>query len=378
VRLPSIHYVSHFWASGYGTVGRRLMLALHDLGVPVRWSPVEFDEESPLLAADVPTELELDGFRQRTGHPDLVVLHTVPELLPALRHLRPPGSALVLHTVWEHEVLQPHWPALINQFDCVVVPTEWNAEAFRSAGVRVPVVVVPHIISTDQGDAGWLEAPPISVGDAFLAHTIATWTIRKDPSATIEAFVKAFTPDDNALLVARTETHIDAELPSPPGPASRNRTTAWTTALLMHRHHPAARVHLATEPRSFSEVQGLHERSDCWLSLPRAEGWNLGAFDAASAGTPVITTAQGGPLEYLQGDAHLLIPGRTVPLEWLPGATWMKPDVDAAVDALRSVHADPGGYATRAANHALHLRANYAPSVVAHQFLDALADVGIT
>jgi hypothetical protein len=72
-----------------------------------------------------------------------------------------------------------------------------------------------------------------------------------------------------------------------------------------------------------------------------------------------------------------LIPGRADPLEWLPGATWVEPNLDAAVEALRAVHADPAGHAARAAQHALHLQRAYAPNVVAQQFLDALAEIGI-
>ncbi|HEX3796181.1 MAG TPA: hypothetical protein VHV57_16935 [Acidimicrobiales bacterium] len=103
-----------------------------------------------------------------------------------------------------------------------------------------------------------------------------------------------------------------------------------------------------------------------------------GAFDAATAGTPVITTAHGGAFDFLQSDAHFLIPGRVVPLDWLPAATWVEPDLDAAVEALRSVHADPVGYAESAELHATRMRETYAPEVVAHQFLEALAGVGIS
>jgi glycosyltransferase involved in cell wall biosynthesis len=376
MRLPSIHYVSHHWPSGYGASGRRLFRALADLGVPLRWTPIEFDEDGPLLPPDVPSELDLDRFRTVALDPDVVVLHCVPELLPTLRHLRPAGAALILHTVWEHEVLQPHWPALLNQFDGVIVPTEWNAESFRRADVHVPVEVVPHVASTESPDASWLEAPPVVAGDAFLIHSIAVWSLRKTPWRALEAYARAFGPSDHTLMVLRTSQQLDRDVVGPPGPPDLERHSSWSAAEVMHRYHPAPRLHLATDIRSFAEIEGLHHRSGCWLSLPRAEGWDLGAFDAATAGTPVITTGHGGQLAYLDPDASILIGGKPVELNWLPGATWIEPDMDAAVEALRVVRHDAGGVVARAREQGERLRRTYSPDTVGRQFLAALERMG--
>jgi glycosyltransferase involved in cell wall biosynthesis len=375
---PAIHYVSHFHASGYGVAARRLFRGLADIGVALRWTPIEFDEIDPILPDDRPSDLDLDAYRFTDLVPDVVVLHSVPELLPHLQHLRPPGKALVLHTVWEHQVLQAHWPDLLNRFDAIVVPTEWNADAFVRAGVRVPIAVVPHAASQEQADSAWLLEDPIRAGDTFLVHSIATWSVRKTPWVTLEAYARAFRTDDDVLLVLRTSQLLDDEVTSPPGPPNRTRLSSWSASRILHRHHPAPRVYLATEQRTFEQIAGLHFRSDCWLSLPRAEGWDLGAFDAACAGTPVITTAHGGPLEYLSPEACLLIPGELVPLGWLPGATWMRPDVDAAVDALRTVRARPDALLSAAHLQGERLRARHAPQVVAQQFLDALEAMGIS
>ncbi|HEY2213933.1 MAG TPA: hypothetical protein VGH31_02665, partial [Acidimicrobiales bacterium] len=375
---PSIHYVSHHWSSGYGVAGLRLFQALADLGVPLRWSPIEFDEDDPLIPRHIRTDLSIEPYREVEMTPDVVVLHCVPELLPALRHLRPKGGALVLHTVWEHDLLQAHWPRLLNQFDGIIVPTTWNAEAFKRSGVRVPIAVVPHVANTDVADMNWLEQPPVSADQSFMVHSIASWSLRKAPWFTLEAFARAFDHSD-ALFVLQTSEHlVDWELPNPAGPPHLARTTPWTVASILRDHHPTGKVHVATRSRTFAEIQGLHKRSDCWLSLPRAEGWDLGAFDAATAGTPVITTSHGGPLEYLDPQASLLIPGRLIPNANLPGTMWMEPDIDAAVDALRAVSREPETFRARAAAQASRLRSTYAPDVVGRQFLAALQEMGLT
>ncbi len=367
---PSIHYVSHFWCSGYGTAARRLFLALDDLGVPLKWSPIEFREHNPLLSEDQPTVTGLDDFRSVEMEADVLVIHSVPEIAPHLRHLQP-RSAVVLHTVWEHEALQPHWPELINACDGVIVPTHWNAKAFRRAGVTIPIEVVPHVASTDAADTAWLQQPPISTGDAFLVHSIAEWSIRKTPWLSLEAFARAF-DNDGALMVMRTNAYANGDTPFPPGPPDKRQLTSWWTADLLHRHHPTSRVNLVSQTRSDEEIQGLHRRSNCWISLPHAEGWNLGAFDAAAAGATVITTAFGGPLEYLDPEASFLIPGTISIHPTMPEMQWLDPDLDAAVSALREIRHDAEHRRALAAAQGERIRRTYAPEVVAGQFLRAL------
>src|ERR1700730_2977900 len=138
---PSVHYVSHALVCGYGIAGRRLVLALAGRGLEITWTPIVFDPAEPYYPDDLPCDPTLSPYRRVPRRPDVTVIHAVPEVIPALEHLRPPGGALVCHTVWEHEQLQPHWPALLNRCDGVLVPTTWNASAFVAAGVTVPVGV---------------------------------------------------------------------------------------------------------------------------------------------------------------------------------------------------------------------------------------------
>jgi glycosyltransferase involved in cell wall biosynthesis len=49
-------------------------------------------------------------------------------------------------------------------------------------------------------------------------------------------------------------------------------------------------------------MAALHARGDCYVSLTHAEGWGLGAFEAAAAGNPVIITGFGGAPEFLPPD----------------------------------------------------------------------------
>ncbi len=377
-----IRYVSHGYATGYGEVGRRLIKALGAIGVDVHWVPIQFDERHPLLPDRFISGLaDLEPLRANQGRPDVVVVHSVPEVLPHMAALCPPGVPVVAHTVWEAPELQAHWPALLNRCQGVVVPTRWNADTFERGGVTTAIRVVPHMadpatLEPSPADAAWLGPSGLDVATSFVVHSIAAWTPRKAPWLTVEAYARAFGPNDDTTLILRTDSHIEATMPTPSGPRERRRLTSWSVAKILHDHGPTGRVHLEHSLRTTGELAALHRRSNCWLSLPHAEGWNLGCFDAAIARTPVVTTDYGGPGEYLDPNTAALIGGTGMPAPNLDGITWLDPDVDAAVDALRQVFADQAGAARRAGHHAELLARRFAPEKVARQFIDALSDMG--
>jgi len=302
----------------------------------------------------------------------VVIVHATPEFLPALEHLAPPGVPLILHTVWEFERLPRDWPDLINRADGVIVPTRWNAQTFAEAGVRVPILVVPHahVEGIESPQTAWLE--PFCPPDDVMLHSIATWHPRKRPDVTLAAYASAFGPGDATTMVLRTSGQVESPPADVGWPAHRHSETSWLVADLMHRHAPAPRLHVITDVLTFEQIAGLHHRSGCWVSLPHAEGWDLGCFDAAVAGCPVITTAYGAPLEYLDPDAAHLVPARLVDSDFHRGSVWAVPDLDIAVDMLRWVHADPEAAVRRAAAQAERLRATHEPAAVAADLVDQL------
>jgi glycosyltransferase involved in cell wall biosynthesis len=389
VRPLLIRYISHGYPTGYGEAARRLINALVEDGHTIHWVPIRFEDGDPFLPDTHVTQLhDLEPWRATPGVPDVVVVHAVPEVLPFVTRAQPAGVPVVAHTVWEADQLQEHWPALLNACDGVVVPTKWNAEAFVNAGVSVPVTAVPHIMDTvvdESVDNRWLDSVGVGAGtgagagagSTFVVHSVAAWTPRKAPWLTVEAYARAFGPADDTLLILRTNRRLDPGVPSPVGPEDRRRLTSWSVASILHRHGPTGRVHIEHEMRSGADLAALHRRSDCWLSLPHSEGWNLGAFDSAMVGTPVVTTGYGGPSEYLDPEVSHLIPGPPVVAPDPAGMTWVDPDVDVAVEALRAVWRDPVSARQAAARQAARLRRTYAPPVVARQFMDALAQAGV-
>jgi len=315
---------------------------------------------------------------------------TIAHLVPAHHsHVRAaldalPGGAgpLLWHTVWETDRLPKHWPALLNRVDRVIVPTAWNREVFETSGVSTPVVVVPHVACDPvPGDGGvGLGLPP----DVVVFYTISRWDQRKDPAAVIHAFLEAFTADDPVALVVKT-----TPIPQSPiiGKRGSESGLAGDTLLeverIMRGSQRPALVRVETEDWSPARIAGLHSRGDCFVSLSHGEGWNVGAFDAAAYGKPVVVTGWGGSLAWLEPSTaylveHDLEPVRHAePWTYSPDQHWAVPRRAHAVELLREVAADLHAARQRAAPLRASVLHDYDGSRVVATLSEVVPELGL-
>jgi glycosyltransferase involved in cell wall biosynthesis len=174
----------------------------------------------------------------------------------------------------------------------------------------------------------------------------------------VEAFVTAFDADDDVVLIIHTTPE---DLVARARPATREHRpgrhegSSWfTLAGALAGRSALPDIVLSTRTLSDTEMDDLHRRGDCYLSLSRGEGWGLGAFDAAAWGKPVIATAWGATPEFLpDGYPYLvdydLIATTTDEADALwqpqPGERWAKARVSHAATLLRRVyeHRDEAG-----------------------------------
>jgi glycosyltransferase involved in cell wall biosynthesis len=376
-----LHYLGLHEPSGYAVSARRTMRALLGAGADVRWIPfipgsgwgLGYRPASPGEVADPALADLLAGPEQC----DVVVAHLVPEYWPLVRALYP-GTPLVGHTVWETDRLPTHWPALLEQADLVVLPTEWNREVFRRSGVRAPIAVAPHIAAGPHAasSAVWNAIPD----SAFVVYSIAPWTARKALGHVVRAYQSAFAGRDDTLLVLKTSAE-DFTLPrdGPGGPAAPG-TTAWALARLLGAVASPAPVRLVTGVLEERDLDALHTRGDCYVSLCRSEGWGNPPFDAAAWGNPVVITGYGGQLDYLGAESAFLVDYELVPVEdprgggsYTPDQHWAEPSVEHAAALLRQVEAQPADARARAAKARERVLSEFAAPVVAGAFLAALA-----
>jgi len=160
---------------------------------------------------------------------------------------------------------------------------------------------------------------------------------RKNPLYTIEAYTRAFGPDDGAVLLLKS---INGNLRVPELEEVSYRAAARPDILVMDSYVDAV------------QMQGMIELSDCIVSLHRAEGYGLNLIDAMVVGRPVIATGYSGNLAFMDEKNSFLVPYDLVEVgpgndPYEPHAHWAQPRIDDAAALMRAVVDDPAAAARR-------------------------------
>lgn len=388
--MKGLRYVSWADNSGYAVAARGYLRLLQDAGVDLNWTPMLPSPDGYAEVPAVPGEFaHLCG---RGIDYDTVLVHTPPEYFPAwVARERPRGRRTLGYTVWELDVLPPHWPAALNQLDGVLVPTAANADAFRRSGVTVPIHVVPHLSQfefsaapsdTDRGTLRQRIGHRLLEGRPYIFYAIGQWSRRKGLDATLAAYRAAFTAPDPVLLVIKTSPRDVTRLRRDWRSGFRRTHPSPLDTIARGQGKASPRVAaIADETLSHGELLALHELGDCYVSLARAEGWGLGTFDAARLGRPVLATGWGGPLSYLGDDGTPpgLVACDMVAVNeppWLGSYTadqlWAEPSIVDAAERLRAVFSAPEPARRAAAARAERLRHQYGAQAITGLLLEAL------
>lgn len=302
---------------GYGDAGVQYAAGLARLGCPVRWLPLHSDSRRLLnrqvALADVPVAEQalMTGLWKRPGRPgpEALLLHVPPWRWHDYWAVKRRGLRLYTYVAWEVDQLPEQWIAPLNRYRRVFVPSRLNQDVLRQGGIDVPVEVVPHIARPPRPGGARLCFGAVR-DDDFLFYTVGTWTARKAMEQTVRAYLDAFTAADPVGLVIKSEYFNQVELHSPqrdPATPDMALTVAWTLARIVAQYPNPARLHLLPMRLEPAQMDQLHQRGDCFISLAHSEGWGLGAFEAALNGNPVVITGWGGQVDYLGDDYPWLV-----------------------------------------------------------------------
>jgi glycosyltransferase involved in cell wall biosynthesis len=312
-----LKYISLVPGGGYGDAACEYVAGLDALGVPVSWMPTR-DNSAELLprahsTADIQDAIRprLDYLWDREIACDALLLNVPPvrwhghwlDAEPGLRHY--------CYVAWEADVLPPDWAPALNRYQCVFVPSQFNRRVLVEGGVTSRVECMPHIARKVK------PAPQISgwgsiTDDEFVFYTIGAWTTRKAMEETIRAYLDAFSGTDKVTLVVKTEA-VNQIVYQSLTAAQRQEAPPhhsmvwWALSKIIADYPNPAKIHLLAGRVEPAEIDRLHSRGNCFVSLAHSEGWGLGAFDAALFGNPVIITGWGGQLDYLGASYPLLI-----------------------------------------------------------------------
>ena len=311
---------------GLGVAARRMHAALDAAGIPV--ATVTYDRTSSRRSG--PSQRSLDA----PYSVNLLVI--TPDQLPYFVEDVGPGFFEGRHNIglwyWETNVLTERQRSSFEWVDEVWGATCYLVDVF-AAEDRVPVHLVPVPLVFEDPQVTPEDRERLGLDDRFtvlFSFDFLSVVERKNPLGLIDAFCRAFGPDDGARLILKgingdvfpdeREELIDAA-------AARDDIEVWDTYL-------SSRDRLA-----------LVAAVDCYASLHRSEGLGLTMAEAMALGTPVVATAYSGNLDFMDDESALLVPAEEIligPGHLYPAeGTWADPDLDVAAAHLRRLYDDP-------------------------------------
>jgi|SRR5580698_9670990 glycosyltransferase involved in cell wall biosynthesis len=313
------YYGEAFATSGYGTAVRSYIHALHRVGIGI----------TLVGSGEPPSQFNDHLIRSIVGpavDADFTIVHAIPSFWPRWAYST---RNVIAVTVWEADPIPRIWQRALSHAVDVWVPCTFNVDVFSKALKHVPFrlpYALPMKAAASAQDIAW-----IGVGASdFVFYSVFDWQYRKNAEGLMEAFLRAFPGNSDAVLLVKT---ISSALDH-----ARN-----ALSIIRRETGSEARVILLGETLTDEQIDQLHDRGDCYASLHRGEGWGYPLFAAAARGKPVIASAQGGPLDFLDPRFHHLIPCDEVFVQkpyflFTPQMRWGEPNLLAAIDAFRCVY----------------------------------------
>ena len=369
MEIKGIKYVAPYYDnSGYAKAARHNILALNKLGIPLTLLPMSFEAAHPDLGEHNQLFQELTN---REIEYNIVLMHCTPEFYSKYRE---EGKLNVAFTIWETTKLHPSWKQYINDnVKGLMVGCEWNVSVFKESGVTVPIFNAPHCV-----DIKFFEkAVPFDVKgvdkDTFMFYSIFQWTERKSPLDLIKAYWLAFQNSENVALVLKTyrSDYSEAE-------KEAIRTTIKRLRFIcpLDKYSP---IYLISDMLSEDEINGLHARGNCYVSLDRGEGFGLSPFQAGAAGNPIIVTGFGGVTEYAKEDNSYLVNFMEIPVYGMPWSPWYKLDQNWAqaspahgAELMRYVYNNQEESKARGQKLKAYIKENFSMEVIGNKIIDTI------
>ncbi len=326
---------------GIGVTARNVVRVLKERGCPIKI--LDLDPGLGRMGFDRTYESDTVGRLGELPHPiNLIVLPpaAIGELLPGILACKP-AAMNVGFCMWELPALPDAWIRPMQALDALVAESDFIRFAFDfnlSDVLTIPAahpLYLPPDIRPDRARFGLPQ-------DAVIFYTgfePASDPQRKNPFATVRAFLAALGDDPRAQLVIKFN---NARVNGEPHPVVRELEQLCAT-------HP--RIRFLNESLAYDDVLRLYASCDVFVSLHRSEGLGLGPMEAMALGRPAIATAWSGNMSYMDHTNAALVGYRLVPVDGSishysretlgKDTVWAEPDVEQAAVWMRRLVDEP-------------------------------------
>jgi GT2 family glycosyltransferase/glycosyltransferase involved in cell wall biosynthesis len=264
---------------------------------------------------------------------DVTLIHAQPEpyfdtAYRQARLRREPDRYRIGMWYWEFGAVPDDWSKQARLLNELWAPTHFIAGALAKS---IDLPVVPMLPGLELGEVRPVPRSRFGIPDDKLlflfVYDMKSIQERKNPLGLIEAYRRAFRPDDRVHLAIKV---------------SSGETNRREYARVLKAAH-AAGVQVINSILPRGEAYGLMQCCDCYVSLHRSEGLGLTMAEAMLLGKPVVATGYSGNTDFMTADDSLLVDYSLVPVgrdigpykaDWL----WAEPSVDDAVARMRWVY----------------------------------------
>ena len=331
-KSKGIKYFGQLGNSGYAEATKDHIIGLLDLGIDISLETL-FSDNTDINNNNGKRNKRINEIINKDIEFDTIIIHSVPFFWKDVFE-RYPNKKKIGMTVWETDKLTQEWVDNVNLCDEVIVPCNWNKEVFINSGVIKPIYVIPHILKPQIKIDSNIDG--IS-GNDYVFYTIGSWDVRKGISDTIKAYLNEFNSEDNTVLIVKTFQFGFSD-------SQKEKIKKYVYEIVKSYPNPA-KIILILDELNQEQIEAIHTKGDCYVSLCKSEGWGLGAFDAAGRGKPVVMTNYGGQLDFLKNGNHKLIDYNLIPVEgmpWIRGyentQNWAQPDISQASKFMREIY----------------------------------------
>ncbi|GAC41584.1 glycosyltransferase family 4 protein [Paenibacillus popilliae] len=257
---------------------------------------------------------------------------------------------------WELPDFPDEWLDSFNLVDEIWAPSTFIADAI-SLKSPVPVIKIPHSIEVnvlEPRSRAYYNLP----SESFLFLTmydINSFEERKNPRASLEAFKRAFEPNDvHVGLVVKVN-----------GLHGKPKEMEQLNELLSNYTN----IYFVKETLSRNDTNALIASCDCFISLHRSEGFGLGLAEAMYLGKPAIGTNWSSTTDFMKNNNSCLVDYELVNVmndfgPYKAYQKWANPDIEHASFYMKKLVEDQEYYCSIANKGKKYIREHYSPKVV--------------